>query len=141
MVLIAIAIIGILAAIAVPGMKEVDGVRLSGAALRLSSDLKYAQDLAMRTGLVHTVVFSGTAYRLTVEGGTIVEDPSFRGRPFVVDLAREFPGVKILSSFPGNELAFDARGIPDRGGSVTLTLGRQATVLVVEEGTGRISSL
>lgn len=139
MVLISIAVIGILAAIAVPGMREVEELRLSTASRRFASDMRYAQDLAMKTGVTHTMVFSAAGYSLTLEGGGTVEDPSFRGRPFVVNLASEFPGVVISTSFPGNSLSFDERGEPANGGSVTLTLEQALTVLMVEEDTGRVS--
>jgi type II secretory pathway pseudopilin PulG len=139
MMVVSLAVLGILAAIAIPGMRDVQDLRLFAASRRTVCDMRYAQDLAMRTGITHSVEFSGTGYLLTLEGGGAVEDPSFKGRPFAVDLDSEFPGVSISTSFPGNSISFDERGIPESGGSVTLVLGGSSSVLAVEENTGRIS--
>ncbi len=139
MLLITITVLTILAAIAMPRGDEMARIKVNAAGRRVGGDLRYVQDLAMRTGESHIVSFTRDGYRVRKTGGGMVEDPSLRGSPFAVDIGDEFPGVRIINSFPGSSVSFDRKGKPGSSGSVTLSLGRTSATLRVEAGTGRVT--
>lgn len=139
MLLITISVITILAAIAMPRGDEITRIKVNASARRVGGDLRYVQDLAMKTGELHTVSFTTEGYRVTGSGGQVVEDPSLRGGPFVIDINSEFPGVRLETSFQGGSVSYDWRGRPSSGGSITLSLGQSSTVLRVESETGHVS--
>lgn len=140
MLIVVITIVGILAAVAMPGWKELVGIRLSSAVMKTVTDLRYAQDLAMKKGENHTVVFSATGYRVLGENGDVIEDPSYRGKKFIVDMTPDYPGITLKTSFPDkNKLSFNWKGEPSGGGRVVLSLKGEEAQVLVESGTGRIS--
>lgn len=138
--LMTLTIIGIMAAIAIPGWQELGGVKAGAAARRVMSDLRYAQDLSIMVRKNHSVVFSGSGYQISRAGAGVIEDPSYRGETFVVDLAAEFPGIGVTASFGGGStVTFDTKGGTSAGGSVVLALGGKSVTVLVQAGTGRIS--
>lgn len=140
MLIVVITVVGVLAAIAIPGWNQLASVRVAAAARRLIGDMRYVQDLSIRTQAVHTVTFSSTGYSIQREGQGLIEDPSFKGQPFVVDLTSDYPGITVSASFKGNqEFSFQKRGNPTSGGSVTLSLGGENVVVRIEDETGRVS--
>jgi len=138
--IISMTIIGILAAVAIPGWEGLVGIKLGAASRRVVSDLRYAQDLAIRVGVTHSVAFSGSGYLIRNQGTGVIEDPSYRGQQFVVDLVSEFPGVGIAAAFAGGSTVFfNRRGGTLGGGKVVLSLGGDSVTIFVEDETGRIS--
>lgn len=138
--LLTITIIGIMAAIAIPGWQELAGVKAGAAARRVMSDLRYAQDLSIMTKKNHSVIFSGSGYQISKAGVGVIEDPSYRGELFIVNLASEFPGIGITASFGGGStVTFDKKGGTSGGGQVVLALGGTSVTILVQDGTGRIS--
>jgi Tfp pilus assembly protein FimT len=138
--IIAMTVLGILAAVAIPGWDGLVGIKLGSASRRVMTDLRYAQDLAIRVGVIHSVTFRGSGYQIRKQGAGVIEDPSYRGRLFAVDLASEYPGIGIAATFPGGSTVyFNRKGGTTGGGRVVISLAGESVTIYVEDGTGRIS--
>ena len=147
--IIVILIAGILAVIIAPRITALYPIKLSGAAEKLASDLKYAQSLAMSRHIKHGVFFEPALQKYTVycySVGTPVEDPLKRGDDLIVDYTSDsrYQGIEIDSAyFPASPLTdrveFDSTlGRPSSGGEVDLSCRDASCKIIVTENTGRV---
>jgi prepilin-type N-terminal cleavage/methylation domain-containing protein len=138
--LIIMSVIGILAVIGIPQLADLPRIEVGAAAERVGNDLRYVQDLAMKTGQVHQVAFTSSDYQVSREGAGIIEDPSHKGEPFIVNLDEEYPGISITAFFSNRDsVAFDFKGRPSKSGSIVLSFRDEAATIFVENKTGRVS--
>ncbi len=132
-----IAILGIVGiAIAGPTLAHIDSIRSRAAAARLSADIRYAQRLALSSGMLTWVAFDTSANNYTL----YMEDPANPGRTGRLAVTHPleqstdpiefgsgpFANVTIdsVSIGTGEELQFDNFGVPyDRFGNALSTAG------------------
>lgn len=141
------AIVGILAATAIPAVASLGGRRGAAAARQIVRDLTYARERAMASGTRTWVVFSASAETYSVlsenvaspgrAGATVINDPA-SGQAFTITLGLSgSEGVTISSAVFATgqeEVGFDWLGTPlatngsalTAQGTVTLSTGHQA---------------
>jgi type II secretion system protein H len=139
---VAILLMGILAAVAAPRFAtQLQHHRLEMAVKRVMVDLEAARSLAYHAGAPRTVSFSTGQSGYRING---LVDPD---RPQVVDYTvflNEYPYNCTLGtvSFNGSTtVIFDGHGLPDRGGSIQIRSGNLLRTVTVEAGSGRIGTL
>lgn len=149
--MIVIAIIGILAAIALPLMLNwLPNMRLRGAVRDIYSTMQRARAEAIERGVNVAVGFNTAAgtYTLFVDSGAVrgvleageltllSSGPMPNGVAFNVAGPAGADGVADGVAFAGNALVFTPRGLPDGTGTVSLiaTTGRQRAVVVSVAG-------
>lgn len=152
--IIVMLIIGILAVVIIPRIAALYPIKLSGAAEKLASDLKYAQNLAMTKHIKHGVFFEPTLQRYTVScynvdtgSWDVVEDPLKRGDDLRVDYTADprYQGIEIDSAkFPppsgSDSVEFDSTlGRPSSEGEVVLSCPDASYKVKVTANTGRVS--
>lgn len=137
--LVAIAIIGILALVAVPSYHDmIEGQRLRGAAEAMASDLRWARSEAIKRGVPVRVAF-GTGHDWNY---SVVADANGNGSfdddaPLKVVAAADFPAVSLASaSFAGNAQAFiePVRATATEGVAVLSMPSRSASVSLSAAG-------
>ncbi len=114
-VIVAVTIIGILAAVAIIKMNGTTDVELAAATRKVISDIQYAQDLAMTTGNHVKIQFDldNNSYRLLWSNGTAVPNIMGSGDFIVHYGSGNFPHVSITNTgLNQGILAFDAIGQP-----------------------------
>lgn len=144
-------IVGIIAVVAIVNSISVFGVRLTQAADKVKSDIKFVQSYALATQQRTRIAFdtaanSYTVYREpTTDNWVVMLDPLTKAN-FVVSLNQNpFKGVTISSATFVNanyHLVFDRAGIPwgynPSGGAVT-QLASAGTVVLSGNGTKTIT--
>ncbi len=142
-----------LAAMVSVGLDSLGSSRSSGAARRLVSDLRFAQQAAITKRIRHGITFTANAY--TVFENDNSADPARNpqgGGDFIVDFTTgEFAGVTLGTSLGDSVIRFDANGRPLEGNppnpvtalatpeTVTLTYnGNPQTVTIMQE-TGKVN--
>ena len=150
---IVILVVTILAVVIVPRIAALYPIRLSGAAEKLASDLRYTQNLPMSKHIKHRIVFDVNAQQYAVEcykidiGWEAVEDPLGRGSNLSVDYTSDsrYQGIKIDSAeFPpplgSDSVEFDSTlGKPSSKGEVVLSCSDASYKVKVTANTGRVS--
>lgn len=149
-----ITLIAILAWVAYPRIDAMSEIRLDAAARRVASDLRYAQNRAIGTRVVHGLYFEPATGRYTVYAptkATPLVDPADRGRTLSVafDQKFEYRGVAIVSAAFGTTpaVSFDYFGVPRdsagvelaAAGRVILSYRGQADTVEVAPGTGAVT--
>ncbi len=167
-VLVIIFILGIVTALAIPTLQSgLAESKLAGASSEITVALEYAQLVAMTSGgqtrvtidaasdtiLVERFEISGDIMGAAteiaendIESGTFatVAHPASRGKDYDIVFADEarFDGVDIASANfgGGQDVTFDAMGVPSNGGTVTLSLGGNQVSLTVDALSGKVTS-
>ncbi len=145
-----ILIVAILAVVVAPRITALYPIKLSGAAEKLASDLRYAQNLAMSKHIDHRIAFDITAetyavycYNADTDSWDLVKDPLKRGDDFIVDYTDDsrYQGIEIVStSFLSATVEFDSTlGKPSSGGEVVLHCRETSTHVIVTANTGKVS--
>ena len=148
--IIVMLIVGILAVVVAPRIAALYPIKLSGAAEKLASDLKYAQNLAMSRHIDHRVVFDINAqtyavycYNADTDSWDLVEDPLKRGSNLIVDYTADsqYQGIEIDStSFLLDTVGFDSTlGRPSSEGEVVLSCPDASYKVKVTANTGRVN--
>ena len=142
--LVALAILSIVAALAVPAYFDRHEVTLENAATQLARDLRATQNRAAYLGTAAELAFldDGDGYRI-LEG----TDSPFGSEPREHHLRRYsrdgvFEGVRIERVELGAEqraVAFDPRGRALHGGRITLGFDGETRTVAIQRGTGLIS--
>ncbi len=144
-------IMAIAAMIVVPVVTGASGYQISSAARLVAADIEYARQLAITTGLVHSVVFdaAGESYQIQDNAGNVVSHPLRPGTDYI----QHFPSsslskVTIQSvDFDGDAtVKFDYLGSPLNSsdsslnaGTVTLESQGHTAVIEVEPLTGYVN--
>ena len=147
-VVMAIVIIGILAALAIPRFESFYSIKLNGAMKKVISDIRYTQQIAVSHHTDSRIIFNTAGdsynaqeYNATSNNWQSIKDPftqanldlDFRNNP-------QYAGIDINSvNFGGNNtLQFDWRGVPLYNGTAVFNYkGNQKTV-IVETNTGQV---
>lgn len=147
-----ILIVGILAVIISSNITGLYPAKLSGAAERLASDIRYCQSLALTRHLQHKVVFEVSAERYAVYyfsgGWVLVEDPLNTGSSLIVDYTTDsrWQGIKIdTTNLLSDTIEFDSvlgrpAGIPEAEpqGEIVLRYGDTSRKVSITKNTGRV---
>ena len=113
-------LIGIMAAIAVPRLRDVSSTKAAAFVGKLRADIRYAQNLAMTRGMRTRVSFTGaTRYDVlsdttgTCSAFVSAKDPA-TGQPFMVDLSvAPYTGAGITLTLPPMKcLEYNSLGQP-----------------------------
>lgn len=154
-VVLVLVIVAILAASVNIGINGISSARLNGAARRLVSDLRFAQQVAITKRIRHGIIFTANSY--TVFENDLPADPARNpqgGGDFIVDFTTgDFAGVTISTTppqttLPGLVVKFEPSGRPLDGANAALTAatnqvtlnynGSPKTVTITPE-TGRVN--
>jgi len=140
-----IAIVGIIAAVAVPQFNNtIQTKRLYDAVEKLNDDLNYCRDYAISQ---HTNTW--IRFRPNDERYRLFHGDTWATRIPLIDHARNssdwfyiynmFPDVGITStSFTNNRISFNWWGTPSEGGTVSITNGTNSHTLTVKPETGYV---
>jgi prepilin-type N-terminal cleavage/methylation domain-containing protein len=135
--LVAVAILAILAAIALPRYHSaLDNYRLSAAAQRVAADLNLARESARTASQSRTASFKVAQGYYEIPN---LRDETRRSETYTIDLARDPFVARIESAgFGGDaDVVFDGFGAPDSGGTVVLRVGSRTMSVVVDAATGK----
>jgi type II secretory pathway pseudopilin PulG len=143
-VIVVVAIVGIVAAVVIPNAINTSDLQVISAARMLTTDLQYAQDLAITAQGPITVTFDPGAERYTLSNasGTLIH-PITKGA-YIVDFRAQtgFGAVDIVSvNFDGAvQVTFDELGTPSKAGTVILQAGPHVYTINVAALTGRVTA-
>lgn len=151
-VTIVVLLLAIMAAMIVPMVGDRSEIRLAGAARRITSDLQYAQALAISTQVPQYVRFSANRYELMTRApastSLVASTHPIEKSNFTVDFDNatttpELVDVTLdVATFNGaSALVFDSQGMPSSYNAttgVTTPLGSRAT-LTLRSGTQSLS--
>ena len=137
-VVLVMVVVGLLVWVALPRSFASD-VKLNTAARQLQSDIRYAQELAMRTGQHHRIRFYAASnpspanqYDIVTAAGQPVVHPLTRSASFVVDFnSGPWAGLQLDSTLT---LEFDSLGRPDAGQTISLNGGAKTITVTAETG-------
>lgn len=130
-----LAVLAVLAGVAIPRFSRgISQQRMVAAVRKLDADLRCARQRAIQFGESCTIQFtSGSSYRLR-RGSSA----NLGSDLFTTDLSEEPYMVAAGSADFGGDalLTFDGYGVPDSGGSVTLTSGGVTATISIDADTG-----
>lgn len=142
-----VAVVGVVVSI---GMGGLNSSRLNGAARRLISDLRFAQQAAITKRIRHGVIFTANSYTVFENDNTA--DPARNpqgGDNFIVDFtAGEFAGVTLATTLTNSVVRFDTNGRPMEGNAaaaltaprtVTLTFNGNTQNVAITQETGKVN--
>ena len=137
-ILLVLAIVAIFTAVAAPRYGRASGrYRADLAARRIIADLRLAQSSAKAASSTRTVSFSTATDQYVLSNVPALDGPSsnytviLSGQPYKADLTNV--------SFSGSQVTFNGWGLPDKGGTVALSVGAEQRTVAVDAATGRIS--
>ena len=136
--ILVLVLISVMAAIALPrfGGAQAHMTGLS-AARRIVAEIEWIRSEAMRLQETKLIWFRTALNKIDMSE---LEDPNHPGKSYVIELAQEMPGVKLISASFGdepNKLRFDAWGVPEDGGDVVIGVGNETWTINVDADTGR----
>ena len=142
--LIVMAIIGILAAVTIPLMKDyLPSWQLSGSARVVLSKLRQAQEEAVATQKQHALRFSPTDNPVTYQlikieaTETVLETITMPNNITVTGTG----GAPLNATFSNNQVKFSADGGPSANGDIVITLGEASkTINISPAGVMKIQS-
>lgn len=136
---LAVALLGVLALVAIPISSSIPTARLNVAAKQVQSDIEFARQNAMKTGVTSGVAFvsggSYTVYQSTT--ATPLLSPLSKSS-MVITLSTDYSGISISTNYT---VEFNSFGAPTTGGggSVTITNGSSNKIISVTANTGRVA--
>ena len=142
--LIALLVISVLAALAIPAYLGRPEVTLEKAAVLLARDLLAARSRAAYFSEPCRFEFprDGDGYRVLDLEGYVIENPT-TNQPFVREYSYDavFRGVSVIDVRAGGDraLEFDHRGHASETVEITLGYRDDMRVVVIDEGIGRVS--
>jgi len=137
-----ISLLGIMVVFYIESAGDLSNVGIDTAARKAQQDIRYAQQLAQTTGVVHGVKFikNGTYQVYRGSYGNPVTDPTTGGQ--LVENFVHFPGVEIDTNY---EVKFDAVGRPtigaDQRARLIATSGARRDVYVIDQTGAVINDL
>jgi len=138
-VLLVLALVAIFSAVAAPRYGRASGrYRADLAARRVVADLRLAQSSARAASCTRTVSFSTATDQYQLSNVPALDGAS---SDYTVDLSAPPYRADLASvSFNGNfQVMFNGWGLPNKGGTVVLSVGVEQRTVVVDGTTGRIS--
>lgn len=151
-IIVVVGIIAVFSSLAINTV--VKSIQLTGAAYKLVSDMRYAQNMANATGKWYGISFevspanTYTLYTTTGTLDTVISDPTKPGSDFNVDLYEDFSvSISTLELGSGNKVEFHPLGTPydDKEGNiispegiVVLTRDSSSKTVRITKDTGRV---
>lgn len=141
--LVVIVVMAILAGMVIPYAVSTSDLEVVSAARIISSDLQYAQDVAITSQQLVTVTFnsSGESYTLSNASGVLIHP--INKSAYMMDFSSQsgFAGLDVVSAdFAGsNAVTFDELGSPDNAGTIVLQAGPHVYNVSVAAATGRVT--
>ena len=135
--IIVIAIIGILAAVAVPGfLKWRENTKLQGTVFDMVSDMQWAKIQAIKGNAPVKILFGTSNYEIFVDD----DGDNTHDQDEILFKLRNLQSGIIISNntFSGNRVTFDSRGIADQPGSITLSASGNNDRKIFTNAIGRI---
>jgi prepilin-type N-terminal cleavage/methylation domain-containing protein len=144
-IIIVVVILGIISLIAIPMYSSAAGIQVKTALDMITSDLEYAQNLAITNGTSYSVVFDAAveSYKIIDSDNNVIANPSKPGSNYIIDFTSDIrlSKVKIASASFGSasKVKFDNLGSPDNGGKVIIGAEGHTAVVNVQAVTGYVS--
>ncbi len=145
--LIVIVIIGVIASVSIPKIKQYFNFKTYNAARILVSDIHYAQTLSETTQINHGIMFYPDEDRYIVYEGTVTLpalEPHSK-KPMIRDFksSQEFGNIDIISAefpvgAPTTYLEFNPMGIPTDGGKVIVSYDSEMYEIEIIFHTGKV---
>ncbi len=146
--LIVLLIAGILATLAIPRFAVFYSLKLDAGMKKVTSDIRYAQQMAIARHGNCRIVFNPAGDTYTAQEQVVVngswdgiKDP-FTQANLAVNFQTDpqYKGIDILNANfnSSNTLQFDWQGIPQSGGNVTFNCRGNVRTVSVEQNTGRV---
>jgi len=135
--LVVLAIMGILAAVAVPRYGQaIQRYRTEMAARKVTTDLAFARKRATISSTAQAISFNTSTEQYQMPGVKDMRDASI---DYTVKLSAAPYNVAIISaSFDGDsEVIFDGYGVPDSGGTVVVGIGGYTRTVVLNADSGK----
>ncbi len=146
--LIVLLIAGILAVLAIPRFTVFYSLKLDASMKKVTSDIRYAQQMAIARHGNCRIVFNPAGDTYVVEEQLVVGGPwngikdPFTRANLVTNFKTDpqYKGIDIVSTNfnSSNTLQFDWQGIPQAGGNATFNCQGNIRVVAVEQNTGRV---
>ena len=134
LIIVVVAIIGTV--VVNIGVDSIADSKLNGAARKLISDLRFAQQVSGVKRIRHGVIFTANTY--TVFENDDTADPARNpqgGADFAVDFTvGDFSGVTLATNLTNSVVRFDAAGRPMEGNPVPALLAGDKTVTLTYNG-------
>ncbi|MGQ0552669.1 MAG: pilus assembly FimT family protein [Planctomycetota bacterium] len=144
--LIVMAIMGLLAAVALPMVGDQRAFRLRLVEVQVETAMNHARSLASANAATHGVVFDLTANAFAVvdQAGQPVTDPLTR-QGYVVTFDRpdqpkgiDFTGASFGST--GRAAIFGPDGLPEAGGTITVNCLGSVMTITLDQATGKVTA-
>jgi prepilin-type N-terminal cleavage/methylation domain-containing protein len=112
--------------------------RVIATANRIAMDVAMAQRRAKFSSTTQTITFTASEHTYSLAG---VQDPDHPANPYVVSLTAEPFLAEIVSvDFGGAaKIVFDAYGVPDTNGTMSIRSGNRQKKLTLDGQTGRVT--
>ena len=129
-----ISLLGIMVVFFVESAGNLSDVSIDAGSRKVQSDIRYAQQLSLSSGVTHGVVFTANdGYEVYANApGNPILNPA-TGRP-MVETFDNFPGVSVAASY---RIEFNGKGVPTIGGDerirLAATSGALRDVYVVDQ--------
>ena len=140
--LLAISIAGLLAVVAIPRDNDLKSpMTLDAAARKLTSDIRYAQNMAATTGDTYGFRVTGaTTYEIYNVGTGVVAPSPFTSQPMQENFGSNFGNTQFFTTYT---VQFDDDGKPVTGGGtvIRLTDGSNSKYLEVTPTSGLVRTL
>jgi len=147
-ILIVVVVTSTIAVAALPSISAtLDNMKVTALAREIAADMRYAQTLALKTGVRHRVSFGSDAQTYEVQSENsfawdLCTHPITK-KPWSVSLddKSRYAGLALTKSVFGSSeyLYYDRYGAPVSGGSVVLTLGGITRTIRVAPLSGKIT--
>jgi len=140
-VLIMVLVIVIAATVVIPLLSSSDYSVTVAAARRVSSDLQYAQDMAIATQKDITVTFdiNRESYWLSNESGVLIHPITSNAYTTDFTVDKELSQMDIVTVSGGGSVTFDPTGAPNVLCVMVLRAGRSTFNVTVSAVTGTVS--
>jgi type II secretory pathway pseudopilin PulG len=138
-VTLTVVILGVLASAAVPKfLSSLGHHRAKAAAARIAADLTFARQLAMSKSQDIAVQFTTVSNEYVLEG---VEHPDHTGESYLVRIGESPYESELVSADLGDDerIVFNAFGLPESGGKITVQSGRWRETVTIDPDTGKAS--
>ncbi len=133
-----VAIIGITSGMVIPRFANSTSLaRVNAATNRIIRDAALARQRAMSTSQPRSMVFAAVGY--SISGLTSLNN---RSPDYAVDLAVEPYKANALTANLGGDaqVTFNIYGVPDSGGTISVTVGGNTRVLTLDANTGLVTA-
>ena len=149
-IILMVIIMAILAITITTNMGGFRTMKVSSAARKVASDLRYAQQLSTTKQIIHGISFTATGYTVYENDNPFAPANNPQGGgDFIIDYTTgELEGITVATTLPNDIVKFNASGealqedgtpLPPALNSVTLTYQGEAKTVTIVPGTGKVN--